>query len=129
MAERAPTRLIGDRFLRHNAIVGSSTLLAGGLGFAFQALISHRLRPSDYAAVFGAMTLLTLLTLPPAALTLLMARETSRDRATGHHAASTALLRDGNRLLIMCGIALALTFGGGSPWIAGFLNVPIGFVR
>lgn len=128
MAERAPARLIGERFLQHNAIVGSSTLLAGMLGFAFQALISHRLLPSDYAAVFAAMALLTLITLPAAALTLLMARETSRDRAAGQYAASAALLRDGNRLLIACGIALALIFGAGSPWIAGFLNVSVSFV-
>jgi O-antigen/teichoic acid export membrane protein len=128
MTEAAPATPIAERFLRHNAIVGGSTLLAGVLGFAFQALISHRLQPSQYAAVFGAMTLLTLITLPTAALTLLMARETSRDSATGHYAASTALLREGNRLLIACGLALALILAAGSPWVAGFLNVPAGFV-
>lgn len=128
MAEAAPASLIDDRFLRHNAIVGSSTLLAGVLGFAFQALITHRLRPSEFAAVFGAMTLLTLITLPGAALTLLMAREASRDRATGQRAASSALLREGNWLLLGAGITLALAVAAGSPWIAAFLNAPAGFV-
>ena len=128
MAEAAPASLVDDRFLRHNAIVGSSTLLAGVLGFAFQALISHRFRPSEYAAVFGAMTLLTLITLPGAALTLLMAREASRDRATGERAPSSALLREGNWLLLVAGTALGLAVAAGSPWIARFLNAPTGFV-
>src|ERR1700730_17882978 len=117
MAKRAPTTPIGERFLLHNAIVGGSTLLAGLLGFAFQSLVSHRLRPSEYAAVFGVMTMLTLVTLPAAAVTLLMARESSRDRASGHYAPSTTLLRDGNRLLIACGVALALLVAAGSPWL------------
>jgi O-antigen/teichoic acid export membrane protein len=128
MAERAPTTLIGQRLLWHNVIVGGSTLLAGLLGFAFQALVSHRLQPAVYAAVFGAMTLLTLVTLPAAALSLLMARETSRDRATGRYAASTALLREGNWLLLACGAALGLTLAVASPWIARFLNAEAGFV-
>jgi len=125
---RLRSTVIGERLLLHNAVVGGSTLLAGFLGFAFQALISHRLRPAEYAGVFGAMTLLTLITLPGAALTLLMARETSRDRATGRHALSTALLSGGNRILIVCGGALGLTLAVASPWIAGFLNAPLGFV-
>jgi len=128
MAERAPSAAIPDRFLTHNVLVGGSTLLAGALGFAFQALISHRLRPSEYAAVFGSMTLLTLITLPGAAMTLLMARETSRNRANGHFASSTAMLREGNRLLIASGITLALIIAAGSPWIARFLNAPVSLV-
>lgn len=120
--------MIGDRLLLHNALVGGSTLLAGVLGFAFQALISHKLQPSDYAGVFGAMTLLMLITLPAAALTLLMARESSRDRALGHHEYSAALLRGAHRLLLACGIALGLVVVAASPWIAGFLNTPRAFV-
>jgi O-antigen/teichoic acid export membrane protein len=128
MAEGAPATQIGERFLSHNAIVGGSTLAAGILGFAFQALISHRLHPADFAGVFGAMTLLNLITLPTAALTLLMARETSRDRATGRPATSTALLREGNRALVASGVGLGLILAAASPWIGSFLNTPRGFV-
>lgn len=128
MGASATTARFGERIVIHNLLVSAGTFGAGLLGFAFQALISHRLHPSEYAAVFGAMTLLTLITLPGAALTLLMARETSRDFATGHYVASTALLRGGNRALIACGIALALTLAAGSPWIAGFLNAPVSLV-
>src|SRR3989442_15610342 len=72
-----------ERLIGHNMLVAGGTILAGTLGFAFQIVGSHRLRPVDYAAVFAAMTLLTLVALPASALTLLMARATNRDRAGG----------------------------------------------
>src|SRR2546425_7510948 len=98
MAQPKPlSALRDDRLIGHNVLVAGGTILAGGLGFVFQVVVSHRLRPSDYAAVFAAMALLTLITLPASALTLLMARQTSRDRASRHSAASVALLRSGNR--------------------------------
>jgi O-antigen/teichoic acid export membrane protein len=109
-------------------LVASGTISAGALGFAFQIVVSHRLRPADYAAVFAAMTLLTLVALPASALTLLMARETSRDRAAGHSAASAALLRSGNRALLVAGVVLGVLFAVGSPWIATFFSVPVEFV-
>ena len=40
-----------ERVVTHNIIVGSGTILAGGLGVAFQSLVSHRLAPADYGAV------------------------------------------------------------------------------
>jgi O-antigen/teichoic acid export membrane protein len=94
------------------------------LGFAFQIAVSHRLHPSAYASVFAAMTLLTLISLPASALTLLMARETSRDRAIGHSAASAALLRSGNQALLLVGVALGVLFAAGSTWIGAFFSVP-----
>jgi O-antigen/teichoic acid export membrane protein len=128
VTDRTPTTVIGDRLLLHNALVGGSSLLAGLLGFAFQSLVSHRFQPADYASVFGAMTLLTLITLPAAALTLLMARQTSRDLATGHAVASRALLREGNRALLALGVVLGLTLAVVSPWVGSFLNAGPGFV-
>src|SRR2546421_2438623 len=94
----------GERLLASNLVVVSGSVAAGLLGFAFQSLISHQLRPSDYGAAFAAMTLLTFIGLPASALTLLMARETSRDRAAGHSAGSAVLLRSGNRNLLVAGV-------------------------
>src|SRR3989442_15451504 len=102
-----------ERLIGHNMLVAGGTILAGTLGFAFQIVVSHRLRPSEYAAVFAAMTLLTLIGLPASALTLLMARETSRDRAAGHSAASVALLRSANRSLLVAGIGVGVLFAIG----------------
>jgi len=129
MAQPKPLSRFGEeRLIGHNVLVAGGTILAGGLGFAFQVVVSHRLRPSDYAAVFAAMTLLTLIVLPGSALTLLMARETSRDRAGGHSGASVALLRSGNRTLLVAGVMLAFLFAVGSPWIGAFFSVPAEFV-
>src|SRR5256885_14567305 len=112
-----------ERLIGHNMLVAGGTILAGTLGFAFQIVVSHRLRPADYAAVFAAMTLLTLVALPASALTLLMARATSRDRAAGHSAASAALLRSGNQTLLVAGVILGFLFAVGSPWIGAFFSV------
>jgi O-antigen/teichoic acid export membrane protein len=74
------------------------------------------------------MTLLTFIGLPATALTLLMARETSRDRAAGHSASSAVLLRSGNRALLVGGVVLALVLAGGSPWIGAFFSIPAEFI-
>lgn len=117
--------LRGERILTHNLIVGSGTIAAGVLGIAFQALISHRLRPADYGGVFAVVTLITFIGLPASAFALLMARETSRDRANGQHVRSTALLHGGNRTLVLAGIACAAAFALASPLIARFFDLPV----
>jgi O-antigen/teichoic acid export membrane protein len=98
------------------------------LGFAFQSVISHRLDPADYGGVFAVVTLITVIGLPGSALTLLMAREASRDRANGLHAASAALLRDGNRILLLFGCGLTIVLLTASPLLSSFLHVPIEFL-
>src|SRR5205814_742633 len=129
MAQPKPLfRLTGDRLLGRNLLVAGSTLLAGALGLAFQIVVSHSLRPSDYAAVFAAMTLLTLIALQASAVSHLMARETSRDRAAGQAASSAALLRSGNRALVAGGGAFGMVLVILSPWIASVLGIAAVFV-
>ena len=115
----------GERVLAHNLIVGAGTITAGVLGVAFQSLASHQLRPADYGAVFAVVTLITFIGLPASALTLLMARETSRDRASGQRARSAALLHSGNRALLAAGLAFAAVTALASPLLARFLDVPV----
>lgn len=114
----------GDRLLVHNLVVGAGTMSAGILGVAFQSLVSHQLRPTDFGAVFVVVTLVTFVGLPASAFTLLMARETSRGRATGHQASSAALLHGGNRALIAGGAILGLTLALASPVLSNFLATP-----
>ena len=114
----------GERVLAHNIIVASGTLVAGGLGIAFQSLVSHRLQPADYGSVFAVVSLITLVGLPASAFTLLMARETSRGQASGHQALSVTLLRRGNRALMLFGLVLACLIALASPALARFFEVP-----
>lgn len=97
---------------------------AGVLGFAFQVVISHRVQPSQYGAIFAVMTLLTLVGLPASALTLMMAREASRDRANGKHASSAAMLHDGNRILLLGGLLIGALAIIASPLLSGFFAIP-----
>jgi O-antigen/teichoic acid export membrane protein len=98
---------------------------AGVLGFAFQVVISHRVQPSEYGGIFTVMTLLTLVGLPASALTLMMAREASRDRANGQHASSAAMLQDGNRILLLGGLIIAAAALVASPLLSRFFAIPI----
>jgi O-antigen/teichoic acid export membrane protein len=119
------TLLRSERVIAHNLVVGAGTIGAGLLGVAFQSLVSHRLQPSDYGAVFAVVSLITLIGLPASAFTLLMARAASRDRASGQQAASAALLRGGNRALIVSGLGLATVLTIASPVLVRFLGIPI----
>jgi O-antigen/teichoic acid export membrane protein len=120
-----PTARFGERIVIHNLLVSAGTLSAGVLGFGFQAVVSHRVPPEEYGAIVAVLTLLTLIGLPASALTLLMAREASRDRATGQHAASAAMLHEGNRILLCLGLALAIVAMLATPLLSRFLNIPV----
>lgn len=122
--ERVSTLVNFDQLLRHNVVVGAGTILAGLLGVAFQSLVSHQLRPSDYGAVFAVLAVITLIGLPAAAFTLLMARETSRDRASGDEALSTALLRKGNHALLLLGMLVGGCMAAGALSLERLFAVP-----
>jgi O-antigen/teichoic acid export membrane protein len=123
------TLMKGERILSHNLIVGGGTVLAGLLGVAFQSLFSHRLQPADYGGVFVVVSLITFIGLPASAFTLVMARESSRDRASGTNSASAALLHNGNRALLSAGLGLAIILALLSPLLAQFLVVPVNLLR
>ena len=125
---RLSALLESERIVAHNLIVGGGTILAGSLGVAFQSLVSHRLQPADYGAVFVVVSLITLIGLPASAFTLVMARETSSGRATGLQGSSAALLRNGNRTLAMAGVGLAGIVVALSPLVAQFLVLPANLV-
>lgn len=112
-----------ERLVRHNLVVGAGTVSAGVLGFVFQAVISHRLRPEDYGGAFAVLTLLLFIGLPAGAATLVMARETSRDRAESRWDRSGALLQAGNRSLLLIGVGIGAFIALTSPWLGRFLNV------
>jgi O-antigen/teichoic acid export membrane protein len=117
--------LKSERVLSHNLIVGAGTMIAGLLGVAFQSLASHQMRPAEYGGVFAVVTLLSSIGLPATAFTLLMARETSRARATGLHAPSASLLRHGNNALLLVGCGLAAVIAAGSPLLSTYLGIPV----
>ena len=123
--KRRVTGLIrGEHVLTHNLIVGAGTISAGLLGVAFQSLVSHQLRPADFGAAFAVVTLITFIGLPASAFTLMMARETSRGRASGHQAPSAALLRGARRALLLLGVVLGGVLALGSTLLSKFFDVP-----
>ncbi len=122
-SQKSVSPLSAERLLSHNVLVASGTMAAGILGFGFQVVISHRLAPAEFGGVFAIVTLLTLIGLPGAALTLMMAREVSRDRARGQAASSGALLQAGNRVFLLIGCGIGALFIASSPLLAPFLHL------
>ncbi len=118
------TLLEEERILTQNLVVGAGTIAAGVLGVAFQVLVAHRFKPSDYGDVFAVVTLITLISLPAGAFTLLQARETSRDRASGQAAQSAVLLRRASRALLLAGLVIGGVLALGSPLVGPLLGVP-----
>jgi O-antigen/teichoic acid export membrane protein len=116
--------LLGERVLTHNFIVAAGTLSAGVLGVGFQSLVSHTLKPADFGGVFAVITVITLIGLPAGGFSLLMARATSRDLASGHDDFSAALLQRGNWTLLLIGTALGAGLVILSPFASGLLQVP-----
>src|ERR1700680_3896789 len=114
------------QFVKHNLIAGTGNLVAGVLGFGLQAVVSHRLRPADFGAVFAVLSIINLLSLPAGAFTRLIAYETSRGLAIAgtRTAASAALLRSANKRLFFTGCVVALVVAALSPLIGAFLKVP-----
>jgi glycosyltransferase involved in cell wall biosynthesis/O-antigen/teichoic acid export membrane protein len=112
-----------ERVLTQNLVVGAGTIIAGLVGVAFQVLVTHSLKPTQYGDVFTVLTLITLIGLPAGAFTLLMARETSRDQARGEVDPSATLLQRGNRALLIAGLGIAVLLAGSSPLLARFLGV------
>lgn len=117
--------LATDRVLMHNVVVGSGTVIAGVLGIAFQSVFSHQLRPADYGGVFAVVTLITVIALPASGFTLLMARQASRDLASGQSDPSAVLLRRGNRALLLVGAFLGVGLVVASPVLSAVFNVPV----
>jgi O-antigen/teichoic acid export membrane protein len=108
-----------------NLIVGAGTIVAGLLGVAFQSTFSHRLQPAEFGGVFAVVSLITFLGLPASAFALVMAREASRDRASGNWTSSAALLRGANRTLIAIGVGLAILLAVLAPPVSQFLVIPV----
>jgi O-antigen/teichoic acid export membrane protein len=125
---RLSALLKGERIVAHNLIVGGGTIVAGLLGVAFQSLFSHRLQPADYGAVFAVVTLISLIGLPTSALTLLMARETSRDRVNRGSALSKVLLREGTRAILLGGFAVAVGLALGAEPLSKYFSIPKGLL-
>jgi O-antigen/teichoic acid export membrane protein len=121
---RLATSIRAERVLLHNLIVAAGTMAAGTLGVAFQSVMSHSLQPAEFGEVFAVVTFISIVGLPAAAFTLLMARQRSRDLALGDYAPSATLLTRGNRTLILIGSGLGATLALGSPFLARALNLP-----
>ncbi len=109
-------------FVAHNLVAGSGTLVAGLLAFAFQSVISHRLQPAGFGAVFSVITTITFVTFFAGAFGRLVSWSTSRERA-GAQVDSAAILASVNIRMLVLGVVIAIVMAALSPWISAFLHV------
>jgi O-antigen/teichoic acid export membrane protein len=131
MMERRPSlrsALSAERLVAHNLIMGVSTIVAGALGFAMQALLSHRLAPTDYGAAFSVLSVLMVILLPANALMLVMARETSRDHAGERSNRSASVMWAWHRYLMLAGFGIAAAGIASASWLGQFLHLPVAVI-
>ena len=123
LLRRTWKQLADERFIRHNSVVTGASVAGGILGVALHSLVSHRLTPADYAAVFAMITFQGL-ALPATGWTAaVVAQTTSRSLADGRPGVSAAVLRVGNRGLLGVGVGLAMLMVATAPAIAGSLRI------
>jgi O-antigen/teichoic acid export membrane protein len=94
------------RFVRNNALTTASTLFAGVLGFAVQAVTGHNLHPGQFGKAAAVLTFFAILTRGSASFGRLVAWQTSRDLSEPDTLASGAL-RQVTLWLFALGIAAA----------------------
>ena len=116
--------LLAERLVAHNLIVGVSTLVAGALGFGMQSLLSHRLTPAAFGATFTAISVLALISLPPSALAVVVAREASRDQTDPRPDKGATIMWAWHRYLMLVGFGLAGLGIVAAGWLAQFFHVP-----
>lgn len=115
--------LLRDRLLTHNMILSGGTVLAGFLGLLFHSLVSHRLQPGDYAIAFTSITLISLLGAPTSGVGLVATRAVSQALAAGHAEQGSALVRGGNRWLLVLGAGSGLLLAASAPWTGPSLKL------
>jgi O-antigen/teichoic acid export membrane protein len=118
------------QFVQHNVLATGSTLIAGVLGFALQAITSHALHPGQYGKAFAVLSFYALLTRPAAAFGRLVAWQTSRELATpgGVGEKSGALLRQLTVRLMVGGGLIGAVFIVGGSLLGTYLHVPISYI-
>jgi O-antigen/teichoic acid export membrane protein len=113
------------KFLEDNFLATASTLAAGVIGFALQAISSHALHPGAYGKAFAVYSLFYLITRPSAAFGRLQAWQTSREASSGGDGAvSGSLLRQQTLWLLGVGALIAVASILAAPLLGGFLHVP-----
>jgi len=121
-------QLSDERFISHNALVTGASVVGGVLGVALHSLVSHRLTPGDYAAVFAMITFQGLALPATGWSAAVVAQSISSSHADGHLGRSAAVLRAGNRALLGLGTGMALLMAGFGSAVAASLGIDLSLV-
>jgi O-antigen/teichoic acid export membrane protein len=116
LLKRLYKSVIGSRYLTSGSIVLVGFFIVNVLNYAFTLIISRLLGVSAFGEVTALISLSVLVSVPSAALTMLMAREVSFHRASEEHYLVPSLVSFMRRNVLVAAIGL---------WIFGLILVPI----
>lgn len=116
-------RLARNDLIRHGALVLVSQTAVNLLSFAFHVLVSRRLGVESYGSLNALLAGFTVLTVPAAIVTTIVAKYAGEFRATGDSARLRALTVRVGSLLGAISLGVFVAGAALSPAIGGYLHI------
>ena len=120
----------GSALVRNSVVLFTGTMLANLINYIFHFVMGRMVEPSVYGEMESIVSLLTIVSVPGAAITLVAARFAASAKAGGSPAASRAVFSYLNRKLLRYGIPALIVALFLTPYVARFLRIdqPIAIV-
>ncbi len=113
----------GSALLRNSIILFAGTMFANLINYLFHFVMGRMVEPSVYGEVESIVSLLAIVSVPGAAITLVAARFAATAKAKGNPAESRAVFSFLNRNLLKYGLPFFLSSLLLTPYVARFLRI------
>jgi len=113
----------GSALLRNSVVLFAGTMLANFINYLFHFVMGRMVEPSVYGEVESIVSLLAIVSVPGAAITLVAARFAASAKAKENPAESRAVFSFLNRNLLKYGLPFFLSSLLLTPYVARFLRI------
>lgn len=118
----------GSALVRNSIVLFTGTMLANLLNYVFHFVMGRMVDPSIYGEVESIVSLLAIVSVPGAAITLVAARFAASAKAAENPAESRAVFSFLNRKLLKYGLPFFLFSLLLTPYVARFLRIEHAFI-
>lgn len=122
MVRRLIRKVNGNVFLRNSVVLFAGTMLANLVNYLFHFIMGRMVEPSVYGEMESIVSLLTIVSVPGTAITMVATRYAAAAKAKGNPAESRAVLAHIDRGLIRYGVPFLLLALLLTPQVTRFLR-------